>query len=608
MATSSKCLMSVLQPIEDSGSPCNERSIMMSIIKTCIQPLADEQKPPTDVQAELTAFRVIPSSDTQESPWHVHFAPLIDTVDAEGRAFQSPALSDIVPDFLEHWKRRALATPHPVLRARYADLVWDMTELVCGRRPEIANVHIAIDAYNDAVNNEVWTSRSQVIHYLSRALALSLATNDLLRLARCRAAALAHVRRIPINTLDTDVTLAFDLLVTNRKTGLSPDERQETLDLLKERVEHYATNDLQPNGSVHVASEILSRLARQFAGVGNTDALRDVLRIFRQVVLRAVEGSPPLLANLWLTGLIDQMAKYGATEDRDMIQERLRKAEQETTEGMQESSTKVTIPKEEMDRFLAGFLTGTAEDALDMLAAHYVPEESTLRDRTHSLAEDFPLQSHSSTYLLDGEGRIVRGIGAITEDIDSRIVQQIAQDMSFRAPFLRAVFERLSEKSFVGPEDIVRYLRQSPVYGNARWDLIEEALEEYFNGRYCAATHLLIPEIERTLRYLLALLAIADRKAGRDGFTRYLLLDEILREPRVVSALSAAVRKYFIILLTDSRGWNLRNDVCHGLISDERCNAQMADRVLHVLLVLAHVRASVEPTGGETSESVSDEL
>jgi len=47
---------------------------------------------------------------------------------------------------------------------------------------------------------------------------------------------------------------------------------------------------------------------------------------------------------------------------------------------------------------------------------------------------------------------------------------------------------------------------------------------------------------------------------------------------------------YLRILLTDARGWNVRNEVSHGLASFEMMSLAVADRVVHALLLLALVR------------------
>ncbi|MBS3788831.1 DUF4209 domain-containing protein [Candidatus Bipolaricaulota bacterium] len=48
---------------------------------------------------------------------------------------------------------------------------------------------------------------------------------------------------------------------------------------------------------------------------------------------------------------------------------------------------------------------------------------------------------------------------------------------------------------------------------------------------------------------------------------------------------------YLKMLLTDPRGLNLRNKVCHGLGNTANlCNYQVADRIVHVLLCLSLIR------------------
>jgi len=67
--------------------------------------------------------------------------------------------------------------------------------------------------------------------------------------------------------------------------------------------------------------------------------------------------------------------------------------------------------------------------------------------------------------------------------------------------------------------------------------------------------------------------------------------------------LSHRVKWYLQVLLCDPRGWNLRNDVCHGLLAEKMYCATATNRVIHALLVLAETRLQ-EPqeTNGEYAE------
>jgi hypothetical protein len=43
------------------------------------------------------------------------------------------------------------------------------------------------------------------------------------------------------------------------------------------------------------------------------------------------------------------------------------------------------------------------------------------------------------------------------------------------------------------------------------------------------------------------------------------IFDDFLREEAVMKSLGENVAHYFRVLFTDQRGWNIRNDVCHGI-------------------------------------------
>jgi len=73
-------------------------------------------------------------------------------------------------------------------------------------------------------------------------------------------------------------------------------------------------------------------------------------------------------------------------------------------------------------------------------------------------------------------------------------------------------------------------------------------------------------------------------------------LNEIFDEAAVQAALREDVLLYFKTFLTEPIGLNLRNRLCHGLMSTLEFTRPLSDRVLHVLLVLAQVRSkSAQP-------------
>ena len=102
--------------------------------------------------------------------------------------------------------------------------------------------------------------------------------------------------------------------------------------------------------------------------------------------------------------------------------------------------------------------------------------------------------------------------------------------------------------------------------------------------------HILIPQIEAIIRNLAEKIGIPILKPSRSGGFFYRALDELLREEGIIGVLSEDMCLYFRVLLTDPRGGNIRNDICHGISRPENFNQMVADRIFHVLLCLALVK------------------
>ena len=81
--------------------------------------------------AESWAFGSFHSNPGQTSEWGTHFC--------------GPDVRRIDSAVVAHWGRRRDQVRHPVMRARYADLLWDFRKHVTGRRADVNDARVAID-------------------------------------------------------------------------------------------------------------------------------------------------------------------------------------------------------------------------------------------------------------------------------------------------------------------------------------------------------------------------------------------------------------------------------------------------------------------------------
>ena len=76
-------------------------------------------------------------------------------------------------------------------------------------------------------------------------------------------------------------------------------------------------------------------------------------------------------------------------------------------------------------------------------------------------------------------------------------------------------------------------------------------------------------------------------------------LNDILEgEPAIEQCLGSDILQYLRALLSDPRGFNLRNRLAHGLVAPQEFSQVLSARVLHVLFVLSLLRQH-DDTGEE---------
>jgi hypothetical protein len=81
----------------------------------------------------------------------MQYGPTITAQKPDGTPFYAPDVAEIDAEIVAHWETRATSAHHPMLRARYADIVWDLKKCITGIAPNVLFAQGAIDAYRDAV-------------------------------------------------------------------------------------------------------------------------------------------------------------------------------------------------------------------------------------------------------------------------------------------------------------------------------------------------------------------------------------------------------------------------------------------------------------------------
>jgi len=145
--------------------------------------------------AEMSAFNFIEPVASDRSVWGTHFGPVIESQRNDGTPFYAPDLKAVDVEIIEYWQRRAAEPPNLILKARYADLVWDLSKAAIGAKPDVHYARAAADSYLEAVEHARYKDGVHGVRCAERALSIALSIKDQERVNQAIAALFSLARR-----------------------------------------------------------------------------------------------------------------------------------------------------------------------------------------------------------------------------------------------------------------------------------------------------------------------------------------------------------------------------------------------------------------------------
>lgn len=538
---------------------------------------------------EAMAFFFMEDYAGNGTGWGTYFGPMTVFPGADGRAIERPSLADVSPEALDYWLRRAAEAQHPLLRMRYADLAWDLAPHVPSGKRDGSAARIAVDAALDLVarpETEHMTGRTK----LARALQLAQTIKDKDRSNRVRDAMIDFEERTSKDDLAGTWGYCYDELVEG-KLKLAPGQEQRIIAALEDRLMRSAGVDRTAGGDPFSTREIAVRLARYYRKKNRPDDLRRVLRASADVFERLSKEAMPLLGAEWMRGVYDTYREFGLNEDADALNPMLADLGSRSNQNLARVTHEIEIPREHFDSLERAVEGGTLEESLGRVAHLFVVDPNHAEQEVKRLAREFPIQAIFRQVHVDSHGRVESEVGGVQEDLRGRVIVQMARTVGLEAVFLHHALDTVSKRFSATPDDIVQVLCLSPVFRTEQRPFLLRASRAYVEQDWMAFIHVIVPQVENAIRALVRLRGGSHLKPHRLGGMVYRPLDDLLRDSKVAEVLGEKVVSYLQVILTDQRGLNLRNEVCHGYGVPEMFGPHVADRLLHVALVLGMLRS-----------------
>ena len=571
-----------LDELDDSTEKMNERAILRKINEVTEADMSSE------VINERIAFSVQENHKDKEGGWGTYLGPYVAEKGGDGQIYTCPGFPAITKGVIEYWEGRAAHTRNSIMKARYLGLVWDMKELVSGTR---LDHKIGIDYIKTLISvceRNLCLYSGDSIGRITRAYQIACRLNNTDLIQSCIKCAIKLEDRIAEDDKPGLWGFCFELFVLDKSEHLSKTQKDKLISDLEDRLDRIsATNSIWPCENASIL------LARYYQKNSRKDDVKRVLGMVGkcyEISCSSCAETDPLRAQLLYKSLYNIYSRFQLTAEAKAIKKKIADIGPDAVKGMKNIPFSTTLPKEDLDRFLEAITSGGLKQALTQIAVCFLPRKDEMEKNLRQSAEDHPLSYHISKKPCDDQGLPVAAIGGIDDDFDGNLIDHFSQHMVTAIPLLQHSFIKLKDQYTVTEEDIADYIFQSPIFDQGREKTILTGVAAFLNEDYIGQIHILIPEIEASVRTLVEILGGERTKANRQGGFQHRALYDLIRDDKLKAYFKdnhIDLSFYIRTLLTDLRGWNMRNKVCHGLINDDSFSYPYADRVMHVILLLA---------------------
>lgn len=560
-------------------------------VVSAINSLSKDNQESEKCRFEAFAFEFAENCDGKE--WRTYYGPQWTFAKKDtGEEVYVPDLKDVTGGMIDYWEQRAIEVENPLLKVRYTGLVWDFKKKLFNKDPDYKTIKLAhISALIDVVEGDYCKYETTAFDYAERALNLAIGfRNSELQQKVVKAYYESH-KRHSLNDLHPGVWgRIFQSLIKHRECFAEYEKY-----LLAEQIARYERlkkQAMEDGGKTdryaHVFSEQVELLADYYHLLGESDKIEPLL----DSMLESIKVSTGFRGGMWGQGMIQQLQaryrKYGFDKKANQLYIELSDLGDATLEELQTNEYSIPLDNERIKAFLDEALAGTNRDVLVYFLIQYLPRLEDEKKRLKEKVEKAPMLDLVSTVTIDSSGNVISRVGVGPDAEHQKLFFSMYENMRFTIPFMHLHILKMKEKGKMTLESMTELLEDCALIAEDHKDIVKRGLKAYMSEDYMVCCHLLIPQLEAAIRRLFAINGsnIMRAKKNPEEGNEYLSLDSLLAGDDAVTYMGEDMATYFRNVLTDQYGWNIRNQVSHGLLSSDNFNFGMADRVVHAFLLL----------------------
>lgn len=308
------------------------------------------------------------------------------------------------------------------------------------------------------------------------------------------------------------------------------------------------------------------------------------------------DSNGALAAAAMLRDGIEALRRAGADKERiQKLRENLSVIQEQSVKQMKPISAQVDISelvkraKEHVHK--DDFLTAILHFAF----GRPLSKPDVVKKEVLELARKFPLSHLMSASQVDEKGRVIAIKGSMLSDKD---VQETATEAemfahaskyhwSMRAvSFIEPGREQIENDHHPSFEDLFIIVRNNPFVPPGHEEIFLRGLYFGFNGDYVTSSHLLVPQIENSIRHVLETKGVDVSNLMSDGTQPLKILGSVLAMEETKAIFGSDMIFELRGLLIEKTGFDFRNRICHGFSSSIECNSAPGALVWWIVLRL----------------------
>jgi len=500
-----------------------------------------------------------------------------------------PEYNEITDKAIDYWEQRIYEVNHPIIKLQYFGLVHTFKERITGQKCSETLLREYFQTIIDASSNGYELPIMSIQHHLPIAFDIAKQYKELLPKIK------DEYLRVTSNALDSHIGIwlaYFTLMLENinDKSLFNFTEKNALVDSVEKRLGNLIALDPNASGeqklNPFIIKDVVEVLAKYYKQTNEKANKERVVSYVDNAFRRYLVNGNHLQQLLWLETIQKFYFQFGMQEKSQNLYPEIQCAAIQAKSSLTQVEETISIPKEIIESLISTIDNGTEDEVYKHFVSEMTPKHAAITKIVEQQSIH-PLANIMGTQILSETGLPLSYLGTPSTDKEGNEYHVCADYIIEQNPVLQMVIKHLSYKKYFTQEKIVEHIMNSGLIDNSRKHIIELGIGYYMKKDYITACHLLIPQIEHaicTLALKTDAQAIRMQPSGKGYMVQ--LMDKLFDEEAIKQTLGDDSVFYLRTLLTEQRGLNLRNLLCHGLINPMYFDINQANRIIHALLLL----------------------